>query len=206
MESDTPAPVRKQPPRVGIVLTAAEFRQLNLLARQMNTSVSALGQLAIRNRLVEWETGRKPSQKVSRLEAENRLYDLLDEVDADPEPGPPKEFKDLKGDFAPMKKGPPEVRIAVTPDEFQRLTQYARHVGKTAAGLGQLALRNMLVQAEAGATPLLPVSLTADGALPGFTMTQRQELEEASQARINMLEAELQLLDLMDLVEGRKPS
>ena len=71
------------------------------------------------------------------------------------------------------------------------------------SALGQLALRNMLVQADAGALPLLPVALTAAGAIPTVAEVKEEirVAEEVRQAEMNLLKAQGQLLELTLMAE-----
>lgn len=95
----------------------------------------------------------------------------------------------------------PRISVGVTRDEMHRASLLACRLGTSVSALAQLALRQMLVQIEAGATPMLPVALTATGAEPTYAekMDRLEEESKAGRARINMLTAQIELSRLADL-------
>jgi hypothetical protein len=58
----------KDSARVSVGLTRPELDEFNELARRCNTSLSALGQLAIKHMLVQARAGALPMLKPARLE------------------------------------------------------------------------------------------------------------------------------------------
>jgi hypothetical protein len=60
--------------------------------------------------------------------------------------------------IASVAKGPQRIAVAVTPEEFTEFQELAQRCSSSISALGQLAIRNMLVQARAGALPMLPPS------------------------------------------------
>lgn len=97
----------------------------------------------------------------------------------------------------------PRISIGVTRDELHRANLLAHRLGTSVSALAQLALRQMLVQAEAGATPMLPITLTAAGAEPTYSekMDRLQEESDGGQARMNMLTAQIELSRLWELAQ-----
>ncbi len=60
--------------------------------------------------------------------------------------------------FARMSKESPRISVGVTQDEYLEIQELARRSSTSASALGQLAFRHLLIQARAGALPMLPPS------------------------------------------------
>ena len=56
---------------------------------------------------------------------------------------------------APLSKNPPSISVMLTPAEMATLREVANRYRVSPAGLAQLAVRQLLAHARAGATPLI---------------------------------------------------
>lgn len=62
------APMSKEPPRISVGVSREEFTEIQELARRCNTSISALGQLALKHLLIQSRAGALPMLPPSRVE------------------------------------------------------------------------------------------------------------------------------------------
>ncbi len=111
----------------------------------------------------------------------------------------------------------PRVSIGITREEFNQLQNLARRCKTSISALGQLAIKHLLVQSSTGAMPMLPTTLTMNYAMSQPTVAELEEqMEEqkarfqeemdASQARINILDAQIELDRLAALANAAEPS
>jgi len=121
-------------PRISVGMTRREFEDLHRLSRRCNTSTSALGQLALKHLLLLAQDGTVPMLPDSTA--------LSPIIDGEPE---------ITADAT-------RISVGVTPAEMTAIRDLAARCNMSVSALGQLALKQLLIQAQSGAIPMLPPS------------------------------------------------
>ena len=140
--------------RLMINLTPDEVEEFAGLARQCQTSVSKLGQVALRQMLAQARSGQLSMVKESlaRVEVQTIPYRTV------------AEYRALHPEtIDKTPKVTPNLIVGLLPGEFEDIKQLALEWQTSHSRLGQIALRLLMTQAKAGAVPMVKPS-TAENA------------------------------------------
>ncbi len=133
--------------RLVINLLSAEIEEVAELARRSQTSTSKLGQVAIRQLLAKARLGdlSMVRESLAKAELESRLSQVEVTIPTNN-----------------ARKERPSLLVGLLPNEFEEITQLAHQWRTSASRLGQVALRLLLMQARAGAMPMVKPSTAAN--------------------------------------------